>query len=121
MTMTEMASVNSHIIFGSIEYSIPEELEIEPKHIYDDKEKVYRISLGRADLTEDEVAMYQPLFIMLDKHRPFIENIKFITGNKLLHFYLALLTRTVNEHGTFYDIEAMVEDVVYSERNIDAV
>lgn len=118
--MTELG-VNScsSITFGdnSEEYIIPDVLVINPKDILDDKEGVYRISISKLKEPSDEAtdALYQRLFSVLDKKKPFIDNIHIETLDGRITFKLAYVMKSERCFGTFYDIEAVKSDVEYIE------
>lgn len=119
--MQDVVSACSRITFGAsvVEYVIPDELIIEPPLILDEHNEVYRISIGKTDIPEDEEAAYRLLFSELDKRMPFVSDMHIdVDGNKLT-LELALVMRTQTDNGIFYDIEAALKDIKYEERIID--
>src|SRR5215216_4793827 len=97
-------------------YKLSDEIMINPTEILDDKGQVYRISLGRADCTESEAAMYKPLFDAIDKQLQdgqFLNGITINSCGKQLTLDSAFVTRTANKYGRFYELEAVKDDLVY--------
>lgn len=114
----EKRMVHSNISFReSIQrFTIPEELVINPFLLADEKAEVYRIALGRADLTSEELAAYKPMFDALDTvSSGFINNFCVKVNGKHLTFDLANITRTESKYGRFYDIEAEISYVSYGD------
>lgn len=97
-------------------FKLPDEIMIDPSDIIDDKFKVYRVSLGRADCDEYEAAMYEPLFNAIDKQLAnghFLDAVTINCHGKELTLSSAYVIRTVNRYGRFYDLEAIKEELVY--------
>lgn len=110
-----MVSTGSFITIGSSEYSIPDTLIIHPGEIWDEQEEVYRIALGKPDMTPEDEALYKPLFMCLDKYligdEGFISDIVFRTGDTRLTFKLAYVSKMIQPFGVFYDIEAALDEI----------
>ena len=105
---------NSIVVIGYGEYTLPDELMIVPEDIYDGE--LYRVTIGRANLTEDELAAYEPLFNAIDKElrqSSFISNIGIQVNNARIIFKLAYVTK--NKY-SIYEIEATEDDIKYEER-----
>lgn len=118
--MTDVVSVCTRITFGNNTeaFDLPDALEIKPALIHDDKEGVYRLSIGMLNEPLIEAAEeYQRLFNVLDTHMPFVENMHVVVGNEELTLKLAYVMRSRKPYGTFYDIEATEKDIKFIERN----
>lgn len=115
--MQDVVSITSRITFGNnVEsFDIPDTLLINPALILDEKEEVYRLSIGAMN---DQIAHYEPLFNTLDKHTPFVENIHVYVNDDELTFKLAYVMRKEKPFGIFYDIEAVATDIVFNERKL---
>lgn len=99
-------------------YKLTDELMISPSEIFDDRGQVYRISLGRADCTESEAAMYKPLFDAIDKQLldgQFLNGITINSCGKQLTLDSAFVIRTENKYGRFYELEAVKDDLAYGD------
>lgn len=99
-------------------YKLSDEIMINPTEILDDKGQVYRISLGRADCTESDAAMYKPLFDAIDKQLrdgQFLNGITINSCGKQLTLDSAFVIRTANKYGRFYELEAVKDDLVYGD------
>lgn len=109
---------------SDIVYVLPDELMIDPNLINDEHTGVYRVSLGRANLTPDERAAYKPLFDALDKR---LERSKFVSGmsfdniDSRLVFDIAYVYKRITTYGPIYDIEASYDEITYMEREKHAV
>jgi hypothetical protein len=97
-------------------YTIPDELCIDPQFILDEKEGVYRVSISQLEEQMDEAtdALYQRLFSVLDKKKPFVDNMHIAVGDTILTLKLAYIIKTMSKYGTFYDIEATIKDIKYT-------
>ena len=99
-------------------FSLPDEVMINPDEIIDDKEQVYRVSLGRADYTENEAALYKLLFDAIDKkllNGQFLDGVTIKCCSKQLKLASALVIRTINKYGRFYELEAVKDEITYSD------
>jgi len=118
MTVTNTSGSTISFATSDISYHLPDALDIDPAFIQDDKNEVYRVVIGKPDLTADELAEYKPLFeaieVRIAKSR-FISDICFEVGNQRLTFGIAYVTRTENEYGVMYDIEAEYDEAEYGE------
>ena len=103
-------------------YTIPDELLIKLEDINDGE--LYRVCLGKVDMTCEEKKQYKRLFRVLDRrlvdNEGFVEEITFSVGSAKLFFALAHMTRRITPYGVFYDIEATHDVAVYSEKELDA-
>lgn len=109
---------------SDIVYILPDELMIDPNLIRDEHACVYRVSLGRANLTPDEAAMYKPFFNVLDKRLEkgnFVCGISFYNEDTVLTFDIAYVHKRLTPYGPIYDIEASYDETTYEEREINAV
>ncbi len=121
----DMEKTGSIVSFdtSNLRYEIPDELEINPDEIRDNKNGVLRISLGRANFTEEEQEQYKKVFRALNQRirdKPFVDGLSFFVGEYELFFDMAYVSKTKNQYGVFYDIEAIEEDTVYRKRTKDA-
>lgn len=118
MTVTNTSGSTISFATSDISYHLLDALDIDPAFIQDDKNEVYRVVIGKPDLTADELAEYKPLFeaieVRIAKSR-FISDICFEVGNQRLTFGIAYVTRTENEYGVMYDIEAEYDEAEYGE------
>ena len=89
MTVTNTSGSTISFATSDISYHLPDALDIDPAFIQDDKNEVYRVVIGKPDLTADELAEYKPLFeaieVRIAKSR-FISDICFEVGNQRLTF-----------------------------------
>jgi len=111
-----LVSTGSFITIGSTTYPIPDTLIINPGEIWDEHEDVYRIALGKPNMTPEDEALYKPLFVCLDTYLNnqgvgFISDIQFKSGDTTLLFKLAYVLRTRQPFGLFYDIEATQNEI----------
>jgi hypothetical protein len=118
--MTEVVRLQTTITFRNSNkvFHIPEALEITPDEILDERHNVYRVSIGRSDILENDTE-YKALYKMLDSKLPFVDGIKFQVNGAELLFDLAYVMRTENDIGIFYDIEAVLKDYKYKEKEIE--
>jgi len=105
-------------------FALPDEIMINPADILDNKDHVYRVSLGRADYTEHEASMCKMLFDILDRELTkgsFINTVKIKSCGKQLTFDMAFVTRTENKYGRFYDLEAVADGLCYGDAPVDKI
>ncbi len=109
--------VISKVSLGKNEcYQIPDELMIAPNLILDETSNVYRVSVGRANLSPDEAALYEPFFNAIRKRiksSPFVSDIHFIVNGKILTFDLAFVNIAADH---IYEFEMSTDDdLVYKD------
>lgn len=109
-------STGSFVTIGSNIYPLPDSLDINPILILDEENAVYRISLGKPDMTHEDMFLYTPLFEYIDTHMPFIEDMYFAVDGETLRFKLAYIEKNIKGFGIFYDIEAATNEIIWNER-----
>jgi len=111
--MTDI-TINSH------RYKIPDELEINPALIIHEELGYVRVAVGKPDIPEDQKEAYTTLISELTRiePEPYVQQITFTVGTKILSFRPAYITVSEKSFGTFVDIETTLDGYTYKEKSI---
>lgn len=106
-TMESPIDITQIAIGSGKPFTIPDALLIDPAQIYDEKQGLYRVSIGKPDMPCNEYCQYLPLYAVLQEYNDtFINKVKITSGDKIIELHLVFVTMTVKPFGLFFDLES---------------